>query len=255
MGNHARMEALSEVRFPDGRTALGLRLAAEADLALAPQALGLASARPTIVLSGGAAGLRAGRADRLHALFADVLCPMATAHAAAVMDGGTDAGVMRLMGRARAVSAADFPLIGVCAEGTVHVPDQEPPRTEAAPLEPHHTHFVFVPGGRWGDESPWLARLASALSRGVGAVTVLVNGGAIAWRDCQHSVEQGIPVVAVAGSGRAADALAAALEGLKTPREARALVTSGLVTSTDLAQGLERVRQTIEAALTSTQRT
>ena len=55
-------------------------------------------------------------------------------------------------------------------------------------------------------------------------MTVLANGGAIAWDDVTFSVAQERPVIALAGSGRTADELAAA----DTPR-ARALHDSGLV--------------------------
>jgi hypothetical protein len=56
-----------------------------------------------------------------------------------VIDGGTDAGVMQLIGRARAASGGRFPLIGVAAEGTVMVPGAGTSSPDATELEPNHT--------------------------------------------------------------------------------------------------------------------
>lgn len=130
-----------------------------------------------------------------------------------MVDGGTDAGVMRLMGEARVGADSGFPLVGVAAAGTVALPAEPLPRPDAARLEPRHSHFVLVPGSEWGDESPWLARVAGALAGGSPSLTVLVNGGETALEDASLSVASGRPVISVSGSGRAADALAGALRG------------------------------------------
>ena len=37
-------------------------------------------------------------------------------------------------------------------------------RADASPLEPNHTHQVLVPGSSWGEESPWLADIATWLA-------------------------------------------------------------------------------------------
>src|SRR5206468_11337979 len=59
-----------------------------------------------------------------------------------------------------------FPLIGVAPAGAVALPRSSDPHPapEAVPLEPHHSHFLLVPGERWGDESPWLAAVVAALA-------------------------------------------------------------------------------------------
>ena len=81
--------------------------------------------------------------------------------------------------------------------------------TQRAGLEPHHTHFVLVRSGRaWGDEAPYLAAVASALSPGRPSVTVLINGGELALGDAEHSLALGRPVLVLAGTGRAADRIA-----------------------------------------------
>jgi hypothetical protein len=144
---------------------------------------------------------------------------------------------MRLMGEAYAEIGAGFPLIGVASAGTVALPNIVPPRPDAAALEAHHGHFVLTPGEDWGDEAPWLARVASVLAEGVPSVTVLVNGGRVAMDDVLLSVRGRRPVIVVAGSGRLADVLArdSRANTLKSP--ARELAATGLLQVADLTCG------------------
>jgi hypothetical protein len=58
---------------------------------------------------------------------------------------------------------------------------------------------------------------------------VVVNGGDIAYEDVRRSVEARRPVLAVAGSGRTADQLVAALGGHPADERATALAGSGLL--------------------------
>ena len=52
-------------------------------------------------------------------LMGDVVVPLCDELGAAVVDGGTDSGVMRVIGRARARVGAGFPLIEFTAVGTI----------------------------------------------------------------------------------------------------------------------------------------
>jgi hypothetical protein len=64
-------------------------------------------------------------------------------------------------------------------------------------------------------------------------VTVLVNGGEIAWEDVAQSVKASRPVLVIEGSGRTADSLARALHGEATDERAQRLVASGLLRLVD----------------------
>jgi hypothetical protein len=77
-------------------------------------------------------------------LFSKVLAPLAQELGVIVADGGTDAGVMRLMGQAREEVQGSFPLVGVSPVGLVRLPDVETSSTELTDLESHHTHFGSV---------------------------------------------------------------------------------------------------------------
>lgn len=184
---------------------------------------GLRRARPIVVLVGGADGMDAGVLDRLQDLVHTDLVPLLDEHDVAVVDGGTDAGVMRAIGRARSAAGGRFPLVGVAARGTVALPGTSP-ATDAAAAEPHHTHLLLVPGDSWGDEAPWLAAVADVLAGGRPSATLLVNGGEIAFADVERSVERGRPVIVLAGTGRTADAIADAAAGRQADPRAVVLV-------------------------------
>ena len=225
---------MSSFRVPAGEGAASL-VRAETPEAL-PAALaraGIPAPGPVVVLVGGAGGLDADRLRRLIPVFAVGLVPAIERVGAVAVDGGTDAGVMRLLGEARSANSAAFRLVGVAAEGTVRVPGMAPGRDDAADLEPHHTDFVLVPGDDWGAEASWIAAAATCLAGRAPSVTVLVNGGDIAYQDAQFSLDAGRPVIVIAGSGRAADEIAAAIRGEPADPRARKIAASGLVSCVD----------------------
>jgi SLOG in TRPM, prokaryote len=214
------------VELADDRNVAAVRAESFDELPAAAHELGLEE-RIVVVLVGGAGAATAGQLEQVRPVFEEVLAPLVQGLGATVIDGGTDAGVMELMGSARARGGHAFPLVGVVVEAMAKVAADGHP--DAAELEPHHTQFVLVPGAEWGDEAPWLARLATVVSGSKRSVTVLVNGGEIAWEDVRHSVEAGRPVVVLDGSGRTADVLAAAARGAPAGIRANSLVASGLV--------------------------
>jgi len=235
--------------FSHGHRVLSVRVTELADLPAALAVVGLPPSRPVLVLIGGAAGLETeqGAILRLRGLFR-ALAHVAEEAGAAVLDGGTDAGVMRLMGQARAEIDGTFSLLGVAAEGTVILPTAQERvsllrecHDDRSVLEPNHTHFVLVPGNQWGDESPWLAAVAKILAGDAPSVTLLVNGGEISRQDVTRSLDAGRPVVVVAGTGRLADELASASERL------------ALLHVVDLAAGVRAVVAVVTSLLTEGQ--
>jgi hypothetical protein len=213
-------------------------------------AVDLSGSRPVMVVVGGAGGLSSTELRRLSPVFTTGLAPAVEAAGAVAVDGGTDAGVMRLLGQARAASPRKFLLVGVAAAGTVRLPGEVPVREDAADLEPHHTHFVLVPGTEWGSEAPWISRTASELAGWSSSVTVLVNGGEIAYADAAHSLAVGRPVLVIDGSGRAANEIAAALRGASSDERAQAIAASHLVSSVG-ANDPAMVRKAVISALSS----
>src|SRR3954470_22622019 len=150
------------------------------ELPAALERAGLALERAVVVLVGGAGGMGEQDLHSVGDILRDTVVPVVERHAAVVVDGGTDSGVMRLIGRARSASGARFPLVGVAAEGTVLVPGAGTPSPDAVALQPNHTLFLLVPGTRWGDESRWMMDVAEVVAGRPSSCTVLMNGGAIA---------------------------------------------------------------------------
>ncbi len=217
------------LQFAGSPTAMALHVDQPYELPGALAALGLQAPRPAVVIVGGAGGLDPADLDRLRPLFESGLVPVMTCLEAAAIDGGTWSGVMRLLGEARSRAGADFPLVGVAAAGTVTLPGGQQPQDDTALLDPNHTHFVLVPGDHWGAEAGWIAQVATELAGGTPSITVVVNGGEIAYSDVERSLDAGRPVLAIAGSGRTADQLAAAARGAPADERAVALAKTGLV--------------------------
>jgi len=203
---------------------------------------GLSEPHMTLVIVGGASGLDDDQQTQLDGLFRRVLAPLAQEMQLYVVDGGTDAGVMRLMGQARTAIQGDFPLIGVAPRSLVHLPDHPATHPDASTLEPNHTHCILVPGEEWGDESAWIADIATRLSGSHESMTILINGGSVTVQDAYASLAAGREIVIIAGTGRIADDIVKALrykivegKSIDDPRLAELIDASDeLLTAIDL---------------------
>ena len=74
---------------------------------------------------------------------------------------------------------------------------------------------------------------------------MLVNGGEIAWKDVSENLKANRPLLVIAGSGRLADTLAAALRGEATDERGRELVASGLAQAIDLTESFDSLTRLI----------
>lgn len=172
--------------------------------------LHLHAGHPVIVLIGG--GIDKEQADvTQHAI--QTISKVAEDLNALVICGGTDMGVMAEIGQARWENQYQFPLIGVTPEELVTWPGG-PSSTKFLwwgkqrwHLNEYYSHFILVPGGQFGDESPWIVEAASMLSEGSRSVTILINGGEVSRTDIELSLKHGRPVIALSGTGRLADEL------------------------------------------------
>lgn len=188
--------------------------------ALAPAlaSLGLSTPRPVLVLIGGAANIAPAVETVLLRLF-ERLAPELDALGAALVDGATAFGVMALMGQARTNTAAGFPLIGVAAAGTI-AHESLPPEARTvsmagacaasagARLDPHHSHFLLVPGAQWGDESAWISATADSLAASLPSLTLVAAGGRITGLDVSIALAARRALIVLAGSGGVCDLLA-----------------------------------------------
>lgn len=241
------MKSAFSLTFDNHSTARVMELAEIDQVAEALQSLDLAAAKAALVVVGGANGLTDDYLHKLEILFTDIICPFIELNQLAVVDGGTDSGIMRLLGRSRAKTRSKFPLLGVVVKEKTYLPGHLPTAEDAAPLEPNHTHFLLVPGQSWGDESAWITQVADTVSRALPSATLLINGGSIALnQDIPNSLGSRRPVLVMAGSGRAADQLAAALKGGADDHLLERLVESGLIHAVGLNEGVQAIQQTLQ---------
>src|SRR6266480_3726931 len=106
--------------FANGNRAVVVTAPPDASVKEILDALEIASPRAVILLFGGAAGLDESRKAHLATLFADGVTPVAAELGALIIDGGTQSGVMAMMGEAVARDGRRSQLVGDSAKGENH---------------------------------------------------------------------------------------------------------------------------------------
>lgn len=209
--------AVEHVQFADRRGASLVRCGVPCDAASVVAALGLPTGRPVIVVNGGTDELSPDAAAAIARMFTGGVVPLVTSGAATVVTGATDAGVFALLGQALASASGSYVCVGVAPSGVTTWPgrphDDAAPGSPRVPLEPHHTHFVIVDGDEWGSETPVMLAVPGVLADNAPSVAVLAGGGQVAATEVAGHLRRRRPVVAIDGSGRLADRLAAIAHG------------------------------------------
>lgn len=177
-------------------------------------ALGLKPHKAVIMILGGAAGIDEGVAQRLSQLFGRGVARAAADADAVIIDGGTQSGVMAMIGEGVAGRGYKSQLIGVAPAGMVTYPGG--PAAAGTPLEPNHSHFVLVDGNTWGSETSTMFNLAKALIGNAPGVAVLAGGGPVSKDEVLRAVRQELPLIVVDGSGGLASDVAKAWKQRET---------------------------------------
>ena len=134
-----------------------INIAANGEIPFALNELGIPHPSNVIVLVGGASGV--GWLDRFPMRKAvGIVAKLADETQSVVIDGGTQAGIMKELGRQRKNNKFSFPLVGVIFDNLII--KEEP----SSILDPNHTHFFLIPGDDWGDESAWISKIATAVA-------------------------------------------------------------------------------------------
>jgi len=241
--------AIRDIRFPTGRTARAVQLRGVVDAATIASALQLGDPRALIVIIGGAGGMSEEETRRLRPLFVEGLAPLAAAERIAILDGGTNSGVMALAGQGASRQGLTALLIGVCPLACVSWPGRRNPRATAE-LEPNHSHFVLTPGRRFGDETGIAYAIVQMLSEKMPTLALVVNGGEITYDEVLRNVAQNREIIVLAGSGRAADAIAAVWEsGQSGEARLAQIVARGRVVLFAVAEGPHRLARLIRERL------
>ena len=239
------------ITFENGNRAVVITAPRDASAKAILDALEITSPRAVILLFGGAAGLDDSRKAHLATLFADGVAPVAAELGALIIDGGTQSGVMAMMGEAVARHPGTCQLLGIAPKGKIAHPEIAGASaiSDGAALEPHHSHFVLVESTEWGGETGKMLELARAFNAPI--VAILVNGGAIAADEALQSVRNGWPLLVIEGSGRFADELSAAVHDGQSAKSAEVseIARSGRVALFHVDDPAEKLRDELRRML------
>jgi len=218
---HERTVRKDAITFENGNRAVVVMAPRDASVKEILDALEIASPSAVILLFGGAAGLDQSRKAHLATLFGDGVTPVAAELGALIIDGGTQSGVMAIMGEAVARHPGTCQLLGIAPIGKIAHPEIAGVSavSDGAALESHHSHFVLVESAEWGGETETMLELTRAFNAPI--VAILVNGGAIAADEALQSVRNRWQLLVVEGSGRFADELSAAVHGSQRAKSAK----------------------------------
>ena len=245
--------AKNTITFENGNRAVVITAACDESAKAILDALKIASPRAAILLFGGAKGLDDLRKASLATLFADGVVPAAAELGAVIVDGGTQSGVMAMMGEAVARSGATVQLLGIAPKGKITNPEiaRASAVSDGAPLEPNHSHFVLVESDEWGSETSKMLELARAFNAPI--IAILVNGGAVAADEALQSVRNGWPLLVVEGSGRFADELSAAVRDGKSAKSAEVseIASSGRVKLLHVDDSAAKLRDQLRQMLSA----
>jgi SLOG in TRPM, prokaryote len=215
------------------------------------KALDLAPPNALVIVLGGAKGLDDSLKTRLAELFSDAIAPAAAELGALIIDGGTQSGVMAMVGEAVARCGRGCQLLGIAPAGKVTYPGgpSEAGIAYGASLEPNHSHFVLVESNEWGGETDKMLELARTFNAPI--VAILVNAGAIAADETLQSVRNGWPLVVIQGSGRFADELSAAVRDGQSAKstEVSEIARSGRVAVFHVDDAAEKLRDKLRRML------
>jgi hypothetical protein len=248
---HEKIVRKKTITFENGNRAVVITAPRDANAQAILDALEITSPRAVILLFGGAAGLDDSRKAALATLFAGGVAPVAAELGALVIDGGTQSGVMAMMGEAVARSPGTSQLLGIAPKGKITNPEitGASAAADSATLEPNHSYFVLVESDEWGGETTKMLELARAFN--APTVAIVVNGGAIAADEALQSVRNGWPLVVIEGSGRFADELSAAVRDGQSVKSAEVseIARSGRVTLFHVDDPAEKLRDELRRML------
>jgi hypothetical protein len=201
----------TEINLEGGNRALMFQARARTPVVSMTATLGIAGPRPVLLVIGGADELSKAAEPSIRILVDDGVVPAVEAVGPVVVDGGTDAGIMALVGGAIAAAHLQVPVLGVAPRGRVTWEDDtRAGASGGTKLEPHHTHFILADSDAWGGETPLLFEVVEAIADPSRTVALVAGGGPGTVREVASAVRRGIPVIALAGSGGVADDLAEA---------------------------------------------
>lgn len=240
------------VTFPNNRHSDAVLVPQNSDPQRVLDIFGLESPRPTIFLTGGASKMSEDDIARTREVMEVGIAEFAQKHNVTIVDGGTEAGVMQMLGEVRKQRGFTFPLIGTAPLHKVSFPGYQPSEPEAE-LEDGHSHFVLVDSHNWGDESNMIIGLTRAISAQTQPkIGVLINGGKISEREAYLATSEGnqedrIQILVLDGSGRTASDISTAFKtGHTDSWMIRAIIKNDLIIA-ELSKGPQDMLDKLQA--------
>jgi hypothetical protein len=236
------------IAFDSGEEALAVRVPLGSDVASIMGALKLHES-PLIFIIGGAGLMNEAEMSATRSAIENALARFAHEQSLTIIDGGTAAGVMELMGMARKKAGYTFPLVGVAPHARVNYPGHT--TDSDTHLDSGHSHFILTDGEDFGAESDTIAMLSTAISRDqrLRALGLVINGGSISQQEVRARSSgdtMRFPLLVLEGSGRLADDLARAKRGgtvAAQDREDFEQILRGNIDFFDIKQGPQKLHE------------
>ncbi len=205
---------VKKIVFANGNQAKYVEQASGASVDDMIKSLGVRQPETIIISLGGAKDLDTDKIAKLTHMYSRGVADAAEDLDALIIDGGTDSGVMAMMGQSLRNRKKKLALLGIAPEGKILLSDsQVPDETGRYPLEPHHSFFMLAKSNEWGGETDLMVEVAKSFSFKAQVVVVLANGGENAKIEMLRCVREGWPIIILKDSGRFADHLADLKEG------------------------------------------
>lgn len=197
------------IQFLNGHCASSVVAPLGADVKEILDALNIQRPGALIMIAGATSELSEEITSHLAQLCSLGIMPTVNKKNAMIIDGGTQVGIIKLIGLSANEWGHRLNLLGITCAGLVTYPGgpsiKEELRDMSAPLDPNHSHFVLVQTEIWGRETETMYALAQLISKGIPVITLVINGGNIAKNEVLYSVRHGWPLLIIEGTGRLAD--------------------------------------------------
>jgi hypothetical protein len=184
--------------------------------------------RGILSISGGAGKFPDELVSQTQDLIESVIVPLAYEHDLMIIDGGTDEGIMQLIGNAVEKVNYLYPrvighehrfhflsrplLVGFAPLAKVYAPGFNQPTIEKALLNRNHSYFILIAdAAQWGEEVDYMSGFINHLitDQRIPTLHVIFNGGRITIKEVYYAVKQQRPVLLLEGSTRAVEIIAA----------------------------------------------
>jgi hypothetical protein len=174
-------------------------------------------------ISGGAGRFPPDIEPHTRVLIESIIIPLAVEHKLMIVDGGTDAGIMQILGDAvesyfHILGQDTQPLVGrpmlvgFAPRPKIYAPGIAPISNDSVLLNENHTYPILIADvDDWGEEVEYMSSFIHhfVADRSIPALHVIFNGGRITLKEVYYAVKQQRSVLLLEGTTRAVEILAA----------------------------------------------